>query len=64
MGIHLTTLQPSLTQFHGAIPGKKAEPLGQINLEVIFGQEHNSRSELLCFEVVPFYGGYHVVLGG
>lgn len=44
-------------------PGKKAEPLGQISLEVIFGSEDNFRAETLCFEVVPFKGGYHALLG-
>lgn len=45
------------------MPGKKAEPLGQISLEVIFGSANNFRAETLCFEVVPFKEDYHALLG-
>ena len=62
MGHPVTGLRPSPTHFHGIVPGKKAEPLGQITLEVIFGSEHNFRAESLCFEVVPFKGGYQALL--
>lgn len=63
MGIPLTALCPSPTEFHGVIPGQKAEPLGQITLEVIFGALPNYQRELLCFEVVPFQEGYDAILG-
>lgn len=56
MGLSLTGLRPSPTHFHGIMLGKKVEPLGQINLEVVFGSEDNFRAETLCFEVVPFKG--------
>lgn len=41
MGLSLTGFRPSPTHFHGIVLGKKAGPLGQINLEVIFGSENN-----------------------
>jgi hypothetical protein len=63
MGLPLTGLRPSPTHFNGIVPGKKAEPLGQITLVVIFGSEWNFRAETLCFEEVPFKGGYHALLG-
>ena len=40
--------------FHGVIPGKKAESLGQIALDVVFGDSKNYRKEKLTFEVVDF----------
>lgn len=63
MGLPITGLRPSPTHLHGIVPGKKAEPLGQITLEVIFGSEENFQAEQLCFKVVPFKGGYHALLG-
>lgn len=41
MGLPLTGLRPSPTHLNGIVPEKKAEPLGQINLEVIFGCKDN-----------------------
>ena len=49
--------------FHGIIPGKKAESLGQITLDVVFGDEKNFRKEKLTFEVVDFQSAYHAILG-
>jgi hypothetical protein len=40
MGIGLDHLRPSTMSFHGVAPGKRAQPLGQIDLPVIlFGTE-------------------------
>jgi hypothetical protein len=49
--------------FHGIIPGKRAQPLGQLDLPVCFGTPSNFRKETLTFEVVGFRGTYHAVLG-
>jgi hypothetical protein len=63
MGISRTQLRPSGAPFHGIIPGKRALPLGQIDLPVTFGDPSNFRKETLTFEVVGFHDTYHVVLG-
>ena len=49
-------------RFHGVIPGKKADPLGQITLNVVFGDSKNYRKEKLTFEVVD-QSAYHAILG-
>ena len=43
MGIPMSRLSTSNMSFHGVIPGKKAEALGKIALEVAFGDDHDSR---------------------
>ncbi|XP_020165626.1 uncharacterized protein [Aegilops tauschii subsp. strangulata] len=63
MGIAMTRLSKSNMQFHGVIPGKKAKSLGQIALDIIFGEEKNFRKEWLTFEVVDFQSAYHAILG-
>ncbi|KAM3385188.1 hypothetical protein ACQJBY_009249 [Aegilops geniculata] len=50
-------------QFHGVIPGEKAKSLGQIALDVVFGDSRNYRKEKLTFEVVDFHSAYHAILG-
>ena len=45
-------LKPSNIVFHGVVLGKSAYPVGKIALEVMFGDEHDSRSKTLTFEVV------------
>src|SRR3954467_6341914 len=52
MGLGDKDLRPSNTVFHGVVPGKSAYPVGKIALEVAFGDDHDSRSETLTFEVV------------
>jgi hypothetical protein len=44
-------------------PGKRVQPLGQIDLLVWFGTPDNFRKETLTFEVVGFKGTYHAILG-
>src|SRR3954469_16583737 len=51
MGLTDKNLKPSNTVFHGVVPGKSAYPVGKIALEVAFGDDHDSRSETLTFEV-------------
>ena len=46
MGILMSRLSTSNMSFHGVIPGKKAESLGQIALDVVFGDsKHFSQRE-------------------
>ena len=52
MGILMSKLSESNMRFHEVIPGKKADSLGQITLDVVFGDGKNYRKEKLTFEVV------------
>lgn len=61
MGIPMSRLSESSMQFHGAIPGKKAKSLGQIALDVVFGDEKHFRKEKLTFDVVDFRSAYHAI---
>jgi hypothetical protein len=61
--IDLSSIRTGATPFHGIIPGKRVQPLGQLDLPVCFGTPSNFRRETLTFEVVGFRGTYHVVLG-
>ena len=45
------------------VPGKSAYPVGKIDLEVAFGDDHDSRSEVLTFEVVKIKSPYHALFG-
>jgi hypothetical protein len=60
--IDLSTIRAGATPFHGIIPGKRVQPLGQLDLPVCFGTPSNFRKETLTFEVVRFRGTYHAVL--
>jgi hypothetical protein len=61
--IDLSTIRAGVVPFHGIIPGKRVQPLGQLDLPVCFGTPSNFRKETLTFEVVGFRGTYHAVLG-
>jgi hypothetical protein len=61
--IDLSTIRAGATPFHGIIPGKRVQPLGQLDLPVCFGTPSNFQKETLTFEVVGFRGTYHAVLG-
>ena len=63
MGIPMSRLSERHMSFHGAIPGKKAASLGQIALDVVFGDTKNYRKEKLTFEVVDYQSAYHAILG-
>ena len=63
MGIDRAHVRPTGAPFHGVVPGKKALPLGQLDLPVTFGGPSNYRMETLAFEVVGFHGTYHAILG-
>jgi hypothetical protein len=61
--IDLSSVRAGTSPFHGIIPGKRVQPLGQLDLPVCFGTPSNFRRETLTFEVVGFRGTYHAVLG-
>jgi hypothetical protein len=61
--IELSSIRAGATPFHGIIPGKRVQPLGQLDLPVCFGTPSNFRKETLTFEVVGFRGTYHAMLG-
>jgi hypothetical protein len=61
--IDLSLVRAGAASFHGIIPGKRVQPLGQLDLPVCFGTPSNFRRETLTFEVVGFRGTYHAVLG-
>jgi hypothetical protein len=54
MGIVLDQLRPSTMPFHGVAPGKRVQPLGQIDLPVWFGTPDNFRKGTFTLEVVGF----------
>jgi hypothetical protein len=61
--IDLSTIRAGAAPFHGIIPGKRVQPLGQLDLPVCFRTPSNFLKETLTFEVVGFRGTYHAVLG-
>jgi hypothetical protein len=61
--VDLSSIRAGAAPFHGNIPGKRVQPLGQLDLSVCFGTPSNFRRETLTFEVVGFRGTYHAVLG-
>ncbi|KAK1649017.1 hypothetical protein QYE76_066822 [Lolium multiflorum] len=63
MNLTKDQLKHSTTEFHGVVPGKKANFLGSIKLPVAFGDVNNYREEMITFEVVPFKSSYHVIFG-
>jgi hypothetical protein len=63
LGVDLSVIRAGATPFHGIVPGKRVQPLGQLDLPVCFGTPSNFRKETLTFEVVGFRGTYHAVLG-
>jgi hypothetical protein len=63
MGIDSSRIKPSATTFKGVIPGVEACCTGTVTLEVVFGSPKNFRSEELIFDIVPFWSGYHALLG-
>jgi hypothetical protein len=52
--IDLSSIRASAAPFHGIIPGKRVQPLRQLDLPVCFGTPSNFRKETLMFEVVEF----------
>jgi hypothetical protein len=52
--IDLSSIRAGATPFHGITPGKRVQPVGQLDLPVYFGTPSNFRRETLTFEVVGF----------
>jgi hypothetical protein len=52
--IDLSLIRAGAAPFHGIIPGKRVQPLGQLDLPVCFGTPSNFRKVTLTFEVVGF----------
>jgi hypothetical protein len=63
MHISLEFLKPTDFSFHGIVPGSANYPLGQIELDVCFGNRQNYRREKLNFEVMDWPSQYHAILG-
>ena len=63
MKISDTQLNHNNVVFHGIVPGKQANSLGEITMDVTFGDSDNFRIEPLSFEVVPFRSAYHAMFG-
>ena len=63
LGIKRAQLQQSAGGFHGVVLGKKALPVGRIDLPVCFGTAANFRKDTLTFELVGFHGTYHAIIG-
>jgi hypothetical protein len=63
LGLTPDQLQGSPHPFHGVVLGKQSVPLRQVTLPVTFGDASNYRTEMLMFELVDFFGPYHVILG-
>jgi hypothetical protein len=63
LGVDLSTIPAGAAPFHGIKPGKRVQPLGQLDFPVCFRTPSNFRKETLTFEVVGFRGPYYVVLG-
>jgi hypothetical protein len=45
------------------ILGKQSVPLGRVTLSVTFEDTSNYHTKTLAFEVVDFFGPYHIILG-
>jgi hypothetical protein len=52
--IDLSMIRAGAAPFHGIIPGKRVQPLGQLDMPVYFGTPSNFQKETLMFEVVGF----------
>jgi hypothetical protein len=49
-----SSVRAGATPFHGIVPGKHVQPLGQLDLPVCLETPSNFRREILTFEVVGF----------
>src|SRR4051812_45038456 len=63
MKIHESQLSYSSVTFHGIVPVRQADSLGEITLDVTFGTRDNYWTKPLSFEVVPFKISYHAIFG-
>ena len=49
--IDLSTIRAGAAPFHGIIPGKPVQPLGQLDLPVCFGTPSNFRKETVILKL-------------
>jgi hypothetical protein len=63
LGLGHDLLKTSPHPFYGVVPGNQSMPLRHIKLPTTFRDVSNYRTEMLTFEVVDFFGPYHVILG-
>ena len=57
-------IQTSRTTFKGIVPRKRSMlHTRKVTLDVVFGTPDNYRVEALTFDIVPFWSGYHALLG-
>jgi hypothetical protein len=63
MSISLEWLKPTDCSFHGIVLGSANRPLGEIKLDVCFGDNSNFGREKLEFEVMDWTSQYHAILG-
>jgi hypothetical protein len=61
--ISLESLKPIDYSFHGIVQGSANYPLGEIELDVCFGNSNNYLKEKLEFEVMDWASQYHAILG-
>jgi hypothetical protein len=61
LGLTRDQLQSSLHPFYGVVPGKRSIPLGRVTLLVTSGDASYYNTKILAFEVVDFFGSYHVI---
>jgi hypothetical protein len=63
LGLTCDQLQSSPLPFYGVVPEKQSVPFGRVTLPVIFRDVSNYHTKTLVFEVVDFFGPYHIILG-
>ena len=63
MSIPFLVWKKSHVTLYGVVPRRAASSLGQIRLEVVFGERGNYRNELIDFEIVDWESQYHAILG-
>jgi hypothetical protein len=63
LGLGRDLLKTTPDPFYQVVPSKQFNPLKQIILLVSFRDASNYRTATLTFEVVNFFGPYHIILG-
>src|SRR3954463_5468335 len=63
MSIPCSVWKKSHVNLYGVVPGRAASSLGQIRLEVVFGERGNYMKELIDFKIVDWESQYHAILG-
>jgi hypothetical protein len=62
LGLTQDQIQIRPHRFYGVVLGKQSIPLGWVTLPVTFGDASNYHTKMLAFQVVYFFGPYHVIL--